>query len=199
MTRWHETDYISQFGYQLYDTTGTTDDYLYDALGAFSYTPEIGKPEFHPAYSRVHAGVRGPPGDRPLRRPDGQARSAACARPTRSPGETAIDARLALDPAGTAPAGRTLRIRKTITLPDQRPARRRRLPVPGPDAQRRPRIDADRPGRRAVRVARQPVPPAARLRPGARLLAADVRGRRGQRARVSATCTSSARRSRTWR
>ena len=46
-----ETDYISQYSYQLYDTTGTTDDYIYDGLGGFSYTPEIGKDEFHPAYA----------------------------------------------------------------------------------------------------------------------------------------------------
>ena len=37
-----ETDYISQFGYQLYDTTGTADDYIYGALGGV----------------RVHAGDR---------------------------------------------------------------------------------------------------------------------------------------------
>ena len=44
----YETDYISQFGYQLYDTTGTADDYIYGALNGYAYTPEIGKAEFHP-------------------------------------------------------------------------------------------------------------------------------------------------------
>ena len=56
-----ETDYISQYSYQLYDTTGTTDDYLYDGLGAFSYTPEIGKEEFHPAYAEFVAEYDGRP------------------------------------------------------------------------------------------------------------------------------------------
>ena len=56
-----ETDYISQYSYQLYDTTGTTDDYLYDGLGSFSYTPEIGKVEFHPAYSEFQAEYEGRP------------------------------------------------------------------------------------------------------------------------------------------
>lgn len=46
-----QTAYISEYSYQLYDTTGTTDDYIYDALGGFSFTPEIGKSEFHPAYT----------------------------------------------------------------------------------------------------------------------------------------------------
>ena len=46
-----ETTYLSQYSYQLYDTTGTTDDYIYDGLNGFSYTPEIGKSEFHPPYT----------------------------------------------------------------------------------------------------------------------------------------------------
>jgi hypothetical protein len=44
------TNYISQFGYQLYDTTGSLDDYVYGGLSAFAYTPEIGKANFHPNY-----------------------------------------------------------------------------------------------------------------------------------------------------
>ena len=45
-----ETNYVSQYGYQLYDTTGSLDDYTYGGLGAYSYTPEIGKENFHPNY-----------------------------------------------------------------------------------------------------------------------------------------------------
>ena len=44
------TGYTSQYGYQLYDTSGTTDDWVYSALSSYSYTPEIGKHGFHPAY-----------------------------------------------------------------------------------------------------------------------------------------------------
>ena len=74
-----ETAYLSQFSYQLYDTSGTTDDYIYGALGGFSYTPEIGKVEFHPRYTTGFIpGVRRPAGDRRVRQPDrAQARRAA--------------------------------------------------------------------------------------------------------------------------
>lgn len=45
-----QTNYLSQYSYQLYDTSGTTDDYIYGALNGFSFTPEIGKVAFHPPY-----------------------------------------------------------------------------------------------------------------------------------------------------
>ena len=40
-------------GWQLYDTTGTTEDYSYNATGGFGYTFEIGPNEFHPPYEEV--------------------------------------------------------------------------------------------------------------------------------------------------
>jgi hypothetical protein len=46
------TGYTSEYGWQLYDTTGTTEDWTYGAQGAFGYTIEIG-PEggkFHMPY-----------------------------------------------------------------------------------------------------------------------------------------------------
>ncbi len=46
-----ETNYTSQYSYQLYDTSGTTDDWLYGGLSSFSFTPEIGKRNFHPSYT----------------------------------------------------------------------------------------------------------------------------------------------------
>jgi len=46
-----ETEYVSQYSWQLYDTSGTTDDWLYGGLGSFSFTPEIGKTNFHPSYT----------------------------------------------------------------------------------------------------------------------------------------------------
>jgi hypothetical protein len=46
-----ETQYVSQYSYQLYDTSGTTDDWLYGGLSSFSFTPEIGKVNFHPSYT----------------------------------------------------------------------------------------------------------------------------------------------------
>ncbi len=44
--------YTSQYGFQLYDTTGTTEDYTYAAQGGYGYTIEIGPPDgtFHMPY-----------------------------------------------------------------------------------------------------------------------------------------------------
>jgi hypothetical protein len=46
------TGYTSQYGFQLYDTAGTTEDWNYAAQGAFGYTIEIGPAdgEFHMPY-----------------------------------------------------------------------------------------------------------------------------------------------------
>jgi len=61
-----ENGYASQYGYELYDTSGTTEDWTYYTAGAISYTFEIGcnhaDPEdlssdcignFHPPFSQV--------------------------------------------------------------------------------------------------------------------------------------------------
>ncbi len=42
--------YASQQGFQLYDTTGTTEDWSYWITGGLGYTFEIGPDSFHPAY-----------------------------------------------------------------------------------------------------------------------------------------------------
>jgi hypothetical protein len=53
-----DTGYTSQYSYQLYDTSGTTEDWNYGAAGTFGYTIEMG-PEsgdggnFHIAYDRA--------------------------------------------------------------------------------------------------------------------------------------------------
>ncbi len=101
------TGYTSQYGWQLYDTTGTTDDWTYSATGGFGYTIEIG-PEngsFHGNYAEhvvdqyVGAGATA---GRGLREAYLLAAEAA-----RNP---AFTSRI----AGRAPAGRTLRITKTF-------------------------------------------------------------------------------------
>jgi hypothetical protein len=117
-----ETDYISQYGYQLYDTTGTLDDYTYGGLGAYSYTPEIGKENFHPNYVEEF-----------IPEYDG--------RPRENPDTGAVEGKLgglrlaylyaaeaAVSPdshsviRGTAPAGRTLRLTRTVvTHPSTQP------------------------------------------------------------------------------
>jgi hypothetical protein len=42
--------YTSEAGWQLYDTTGTTEDWSYWATGGWAFTFEIGGSEFHPAF-----------------------------------------------------------------------------------------------------------------------------------------------------
>jgi Zinc carboxypeptidase len=37
-----DTGYTSQYGWQLYDTSGTTEDWNYAAAGAYGYTIELG-------------------------------------------------------------------------------------------------------------------------------------------------------------
>lgn len=44
---------LNQAGYQLYDTTGTTEDWSYGATGGFGYTFEIPVLEFHPPYAET--------------------------------------------------------------------------------------------------------------------------------------------------
>lgn len=50
-----ENGYTSQHSWQLYDTTGTTEDWSYNATGGYGYTFEIGPEEFHPPYRQVVA------------------------------------------------------------------------------------------------------------------------------------------------
>lgn len=48
-----QNGYVNQHGWELYDTTGTTEDYSYNATGGYGYTFEIGAHEFHPPYAEV--------------------------------------------------------------------------------------------------------------------------------------------------
>jgi hypothetical protein len=48
-----QNGYSSEFGYQLYDTTGTTEDWSYYNTGGLAFTFEHGKSSFHPAFSNV--------------------------------------------------------------------------------------------------------------------------------------------------
>ncbi|MDP3968203.1 MAG: M14 family zinc carboxypeptidase [Nocardioides sp.] len=47
------TGYTNQHGWELYDTTGTTEDWSYNATGGYGYTFEIGPDEFHPPFEDV--------------------------------------------------------------------------------------------------------------------------------------------------
>jgi hypothetical protein len=54
-----ENGYKNQRGYQLYDTSGTTEDWSYNATSGFGYTFEIGPDAFHPSYQSVADEYRG--------------------------------------------------------------------------------------------------------------------------------------------
>ena len=51
-----KNDYVSQASYQLYDTSGSTEDWSYWITGGFGYTFEIGDEGFHPAYEEAVVG-----------------------------------------------------------------------------------------------------------------------------------------------
>ena len=101
--------YTSQFGYELYDTSGTTEDDSYAATGGFGYTIEMGPPdgEFHMPYQTgvvdEWTGANGHSQNR------GGLKEALL-----------IAAGAAADPAdhavlkGSAPAGKVLRLHKTF-------------------------------------------------------------------------------------
>jgi hypothetical protein len=100
--------YESQYGWQLYDTTGTTDDWTYSLTGAFSYTVEMGPAggTFHGRYRRSvveqYLGA-GPTAGKGLREAYLQAAEAA-----RNPAWTSRV-------AGRSIPGRTLRLTRQTT------------------------------------------------------------------------------------
>jgi hypothetical protein len=97
-----QNGYRNIHGWQLYDTTGTTEDWSYNATGGFGYTFEIGPSEFHPPFPKVvdeylGAGVYTGRGNR-------EAFLLAL--------ENAADARQHSVVSGNAPAGAVLRLTK---------------------------------------------------------------------------------------
>ncbi|HEY1360183.1 MAG TPA: M14 family zinc carboxypeptidase [Thermoleophilaceae bacterium] len=50
-----QNGYKSQFGFQLYDTSGTTEDWSYLSTGGYGYTFEIGQTNFHPPFATAAA------------------------------------------------------------------------------------------------------------------------------------------------
>lgn len=54
-----ENGYASQFSYQLYDTTGTTEDWTYWSTGGLGFTFEIGPTNFHPPFAESVAEYEG--------------------------------------------------------------------------------------------------------------------------------------------
>ena len=95
-----ENGYTSQLSYQLYDTTGTTEDWSYYATGGLGYTFEIGPEHFHPPFAETVAEY------------DGGNRAAYFLAQE----NTADPARHSVL-TGRAPAGAVLRLKKTFQTP----------------------------------------------------------------------------------
>ncbi len=99
--------YQNIHGWELYDTTGTTEDWSYNATGGFGYTFEIGPDEFHPPFEHVvdeylGAGEYAGGGNR-------EAYLVAFEEAVAPSSHAVI--------AGKAPAGVTLRLRKEFSTP----------------------------------------------------------------------------------
>jgi hypothetical protein len=108
-----DTGYTSEYGYQLYDTSGTTEDWNYGAAGTFGYTIEMGPAteqggNFHIAYDRavVHQWT----GEETEKGKGKGLRDALLAA-----GEAAADRSEFSTLQGTAPPGSVLRLHKDFT------------------------------------------------------------------------------------
>src|SRR3954452_15754062 len=108
-----DTGYTSEYGYQLYDTSGTTEDWNYGAAGTFGYTIEMGPSSdkggnFHISYDRavVHQWT----GEESEKGKGKGLRDALLAA-----GEAAADRSDFSTLQGTAPPGSELRIHKDFT------------------------------------------------------------------------------------
>ncbi|WP_324273755.1 M14 family zinc carboxypeptidase [Blastococcus brunescens] len=102
-----QNGYTSQHAWELYDTTGSTEDWSYNATGGFGYTFEIGAHEFHPPFPEVvdeylGAGEYAGKGNR-------EAYLLAL--------ENAVDPTTHSVLTGKAPAGATLRLQKNFATP----------------------------------------------------------------------------------
>jgi hypothetical protein len=99
------TGYTSQYGFQLYDTTGTTEDWNYAANSTYGYTIEIGPPDgaFHMPYDvgfiKEWNGY-------------GKGRGKGLREALLVGAESSFSQRDHSVISGKAPAGRTLRIKK---------------------------------------------------------------------------------------
>jgi hypothetical protein len=103
-----ENGYSSQYGYQLYDTTGTTEDWSYNATAGLGFTFEIGHLGFHPPYEVT---VKEWEGTTDYATGGGNRGAYYKAQ------ENTADASKHSVLAGQAPSGSVLRLTKTVELP----------------------------------------------------------------------------------
>jgi hypothetical protein len=99
--------YANIHGWELYDTTGTTEDWSYNATGGYGYTFEIGAHEFHPPFPEVIDEYLG------AGQYAGKGNREAYLRAL----ENTVDPRTHAVITGKAPKGATLRLRKTFASP----------------------------------------------------------------------------------
>ena len=104
-----ENGYKSQRGFQLYDTSGTTEDWSYNATSGLGYTFEIGPDAFHPTYSATVAEYVGDT----EAAGDGGGNSAAYMKALKSTGKTKRHSLI----RGTAPRGFFLTLKKRFKTP----------------------------------------------------------------------------------
>ena len=100
-----EMGYQSIYGWQLYDTTGTTEDWSYSATGGLGFTFELGTNGFHPRFATVIPLYLG----HTKKVPNGGIREALFIA-----AESAINNARHSVIEGSAPAGATLRLTKTF-------------------------------------------------------------------------------------
>lgn len=100
-----EMGYDSIYGWQLYDTTGTTEDWTYSATGGLGFTFELGTNGFHPVFKSIVPLYLG--GTRKV--PGGGVREALLIA-----AESAVNTARHSVIEGTAPAGVTLRLTKSF-------------------------------------------------------------------------------------
>ena len=117
-----ENGYASQFGYELYDTTGTTEDWTYYATGGLGFTFEIGPSNFHPPFADAVAEWEGtteaaddPDGDGTPERNGGGNRAAYY----KAQENTADDTKHSVLEGEVLP-GVMLRLKKTFQTPTSR-------------------------------------------------------------------------------
>lgn len=99
--------YANIHGWELYDTTGTTEDWSYNATGGYGYTFEIGPNEFHPPFPQVVDEYLGA----------GQYAGLGNREAYLDALENTVDAGNHAVITGKAPKGATLRLRKTFSTP----------------------------------------------------------------------------------
>ncbi|MBA2383543.1 MAG: peptidase M14 [Actinobacteria bacterium] len=105
-----ENGYASLYGYELYDTTGTTEDWSYWSTGGLGFTFEIGPSNFHPPYAQVVAEYEGTTAAAG-RKGKGNREAYFKAQ------ENTADADKHSVIAGFAPAGAVLRLTKSFQTP----------------------------------------------------------------------------------